>query len=94
MIGPVARLAKARVGVLDPGGELDVLVAHQGIAEELHLRRRLAGDQQDADLLADDLHRGRRDVVVLRQLGAGVLDPGTELVLADHLGRDPEQSSA
>ncbi len=87
----VARLAKARIGMLDPAGELDVLVAHQRIAQELHLGRGRAGDQQDADLLADDLHRGGRDVVVLRQLGAGVLDPRAELILADHPGRDPER---
>ena len=63
----------------------------QGVAEELDLRRRRPGDQQDADLLADDLHRGGRDVVVLGQLRPGVLDPGAELVLADDLGDDPER---
>ena len=88
---PVARLPEARVGVLEPGGELDVLVAHQGVVEELHLGARPAGDQEDADLLPDDLHRGVRDVVLQRQLRAGVLDAGAELVLADDLGDDPER---
>ena len=40
VIGPVAGLAKAGIGVLDPAGELDVLIAHQRIAQELHLGRR------------------------------------------------------
>jgi hypothetical protein len=49
-----------------------------------------SGDHQEADLLADDLDgRGRR-VVFQGQLGAGVLDPPSELVLADDLGRHPE----
>ena len=87
----VAGLAKARIGVLDPAGELDVLVAHERIAEELHLGRGRAGDQQDADLLADDLHGGRGHIVILRQLGAGVLDASAVLILADHPGREPER---
>src|SRR5262249_17860942 len=42
------------------------------------------------DLLANDPHRGGRDVVILGQLGAGVLDPGAVLILADRPGRDAE----
>ena len=56
----VAGLTEAGIGVLDPAGELDMLVAHQGIAQKLHLGRGRPGDQQDADLLADDPHGGRR----------------------------------
>ncbi len=51
----IAGLTKARVRMLHPGGELDVLVAHQGVAQELHFRRRPARDQEHADLLADHL---------------------------------------
>ena len=72
--GTVARLSIARIGMLNPGRELDALVAHQGVAQELHLRRGGAGDQQDADLLTHDFDRGRRDIVFQRQLRTGVLD--------------------
>ena len=68
-----------------------MLVALERVAEELDLRRGRPGDHQDADLLADDPHRGRRGVVVVRQLRPGVLDPGAKLVLAHHLGHDPER---
>ncbi len=88
--GPVAELAVTGVGLLEPGGELDVLVAHQGVLEELDFGRRLAGDHQQADLLADDLDRGGRRVVLQGQLGAGVLDPPSELVLADDFGGHAE----
>ena len=72
--------------MLEPRGGLDVLIALEGVAEELDLGRRAAGDHQDADLLADDADLGRGRVVILRQLGAGVLDAGAELVLADDAG--------
>ena len=61
-----SRLPKARIGMLDPAGELDPLVAHQRVAQELYLRRRRAGDEQDANLLTHHPDRGGRDVVVLR----------------------------
>ena len=39
-----------------------MLVALERVAEELDLRRGRPGDHQDADLLADDPHRGRREL--------------------------------
>ena len=87
----VAGLAKAGIGMLQPGGKLDPLIAHQRVAQELHLGRRRARDQEHANLLAHDFHRGRCHVVFLGQLGAGIFDLGPEFILADDFGRDPER---
>src|SRR5262249_9408193 len=76
--------------MLEPGSELDLLVALESVAEELHLRRCRPGDHQDTDLLADEADDSDGRVVVQRQLRSGILDPGTELVLADHARDDPE----
>ncbi len=89
----IAGLAKSRVGMLDPAGKLDVLVAHERIAKELNLRRCGPRDQQDADLLAHDPNGRRGDVVFLRQLGAGVFHACAILVLTDDPGCQPERHS-
>ena len=77
--------------MLDPAGELDVLIAHQRIAEKLNFRRRFACNQQDADLLTNDLDRGGCDVVFMRQLRPRVLHSRAKFILAHHSGRDAER---
>ena len=77
--------------MLDPAGELDVLVAHERIAEKLHLRRGRAGDQQDANLLSYDPDDSRGDIVIQSQLGTGVLHASAIFILTDHSGDKPER---
>src|SRR6185437_1741783 len=73
-----------------PTGELQGIVAQQGVAQELHFGRRVAGDEQHANPLAGHADRNRVGVVVRAQLRADVGDRGAVIDVAERLGRDAE----
>ena len=64
LIGGLPGCSYCGVGGLQPGRRAEAAVAQQRVADELDLRERAAGDEQHADLLADDAHLAAGDVVV------------------------------